>query len=278
MGGMLWAAGLDSAALLREEIYQRATVDFPEAVLFKPVEPRSNQLSFALAPWILQEVKGPEVTGKSEDSFGAVNWSNGAVSVDVARPRVYVWTDSVEMNGKALARVAYLWCYADGAKKSEGQGVRLTLDSAGQPAVAEVLADGSGAELVFVSRRLEEAAFKEYGKPLAGRRFSVERSVDKTPSVVVARMYEDGPTAMGPMVYLSKASRSVSTLICRCMPAQAKQLRRTVNYELVEATPFPSDSVLARVRARMGGGMAFWPGETASDHRLERCLRLPKEF
>ena len=77
------------------------------------------------------------------------------------------------------------------------QGIRITLNSAGQPAIWEVLADGSGAELIFVSQSLEAAALAEFGKPLPGRRYAIERSVEEAPSVVVARVIDDGPMAHG---------------------------------------------------------------------------------
>ena len=112
------------------------------------------------------------------------------------------------------------------------QGIRITLNSAGQPVIWEVLADSSGAELFFVSQNLEAAAMAEFGKPLPGRRYAIERSVEAAPDVVVARVIDDGPVAMGPIVYLSAGTRAVSTLICRCMPAQARKLLATSTYDL----------------------------------------------
>src|SRR5512143_4089936 len=46
------------------------------------------------------------------------------------------------------------------------------------------------------------------------------------------RALDDSPVVMGPIVYLSAGSRAVSTLICRCMPAQAKKLVSTSTYDL----------------------------------------------
>jgi len=44
---------------------------------------------------------------------------------------------------------------------------------------------------------------------------------------------DDGPVAMGPIVYLIAGTHSVSTLICRCMPAQAGKILSTSSYELL---------------------------------------------
>jgi hypothetical protein len=118
----------------------------------------------------------------------------------------------------------------------------------------------------------------EFGKPLAGRRYSVERGVKESPNVVVARVIEDGPIAMGPMVYLSAGSRSVSTLICRCMAAQAKQLVESRNYELTSVLVGSEDPGLTRAKAQIGSRPAFWPGDKQSDDRIEKCLRLPEKW
>jgi hypothetical protein len=300
------------------------------AVLYKPVESKTADLVFTLAPWILQEVggRGAGIEIGQGDRFGFLGWSNGVPTVDVFRPTIYVLADAVQIKGQTLARFAYLWCYPGETEKSgktgisgssaQGtlpsqdisrsnstatratvvkpavgkpggalgqetvglalQGVRMTLNSAGRPAVWEVLADSSGVEVIFVSRSLESAALAEFGKPPPGRRYAVERGLEESSGVVVARVIEDGPIAMGPMVYLSAGSRSVSTLICRCMAAQAKQLVETKNYELfpvLVGSPSPS---LLRARAQMGSRPAFWPGDGQSDGRLEKCLRLPEKL
>ena len=100
------------------------------------------------------------------------------------------------------------------------QGIRITLDARSQPAAWEVLTDTSGLRLIFVSQSLEAAAAAEFGKPLQGRRYAIERDLGQAPGVVVPRVVDDGPVAMGPIVYLCEGTRNVSTVICRCMPAQ----------------------------------------------------------
>lgn len=288
--------GMSSPALPHGEVYQRASAEFKEAVLFKPVEPRSNNLAFVLAPWILQEVGGEDAGAWSvkrqsagrdvlatssdaasstlslRDHFGALGWSNGVPIIDLSRPTVYVLTDTVPMRGKVMVRFTYVWCYSGAALPA--QGIRLTLNAAGQPVIWETLEDDSGAEVIFVSRSLETAALKEFGKPLAGRRYAVERSPEEAPNVVVARAIDDGPAAMGPMVYLSAGSRSVSTVICRCMAAQAKRLVQTRSYELA---PIEAQA-LNSVRTRARGRTAFGSDDPQSGNCVEKCLRLPERF
>jgi hypothetical protein len=319
--GTAWGEGeLSSSIPPHEEVYQRASAEFKMAVLYKPVESKTADLVFTLAPWILQEVGG------QGDRFGSLDWSNGIPTIDASRPTIYVLADAVRILGKTLPRFTYLWCYADGTERcgktnisgsfAQGtllgrdvtggtaaitpgvkpivgkpggapgqqvaglalQGVRMTLNPAGGPVVWEVLADSSGVEVIFVSRSLESAALAEFGKPLAGRRYSVERGVKESPNVVVARVIEDGPIAMGPMVYLGAGSRSVSTLICRCMAAQAKQLVESRNYELTSVLVGSEDPGLTRAKAQIGSRPAFWPEDKQSDDRIEKCLRLPEKW
>jgi hypothetical protein len=310
-------AGQAGAPLRHAEIYQRATREFAEAVFLKPAEPKTNDLIFTLAPLILQEVNGdgarPAMQGaatsppKEErvtaappgcarlDQFGRLSRSNGVWVLDPSRPAIYWQADTIQLKGKAHARFAYVWCYALSAGESgclnpsgrspgraeSGlalQGIRITLNSAGQPAIWEVLADSSGAEVLFVSRSLEAAALAEFGQPLPGRRYTIERGPEEVPEVTVARVVEDGPAAMGPVVYLSAGTRAVSTLICRCMAAQARKLLATGVYDLLPMQNGAADSLVTEAKARSKQPTAFWPGDDPRGERLEKCLRLPEAF
>ena len=63
-----------------------------------------------------------------------------------------------------------------------------------------------------------------YPALLPGRRFWIERSLASAPETVVARVIDDGPTPMGPILYLTVDSQEIVTLICRCMDAQADEV------------------------------------------------------
>jgi len=279
--GDFWAAQAH-AALPYAAIYQRATNVFAEAEFFKPAERKTNDLAFTLAPLILQEVSSGKEPRSRADWFGTLSLSNGVPGLDESRPAIYWQADTAQLKGKARGRFAYLWCYTSRPEVCPTglpvQGIRITLNSAGQPVLWEVLADISGAELIFVSQSLEAAAAAEFGKPRPGRRYAVECSVEEAPNVVVARVIDDSPVAMGPIVYLSADTRAVSTLICRCMPAQAKQLLGTSTYDLLPCPATTAPSPLAQAAALAKEHTAFWPGDQASDNRLEHCLRLPSAF
>jgi hypothetical protein len=145
--------------------------------------------------------------------------------------------------------------------------------------VWEVLADDSPAQLIFVSRNLEAAAQAQFGKPLPGRRFAVERSLEEAPRTIVGRVLDDTAAPMGPIVYLRAGTRAVSTVICRCMASQAKGVLASITYDLRAAQTAPTQALLAAVVAQAKGSAPSWPEEgPAVTNRLDQCLRLPADF
>jgi hypothetical protein len=273
--------GQPFSAAQTSQFYARATNEFAVADFYKPVGTTNSGPAFDLAPLIMQEVSSSKVAAEEQSRPGSL--PDGLHAIDQAPRAMYEYADAVQLNGKRYSRATFVWCYASPAhrKASVGlllQGIRLTLNSHGQPAIWEVLADSSAAESIFVSQSLEAAAEAEFGKPLAGRRYAIERSIEDAPRVAVARVIDDGPVAMGPIIYLQAGTHDVSTVICRCMAAQVKTLRATHNYRLM---PFPTVAAklgLMRAKLTAPGQPAFWPGDAPSEQRVEKCLRLPRAF
>ena len=197
----------------RAAIEARAALIFTNAVLLKPSEtiPATN-LAFTLAPLLIQEVAG---SGPDSNCGPAT---------------IYYQLGAVQIAGVARPQMTYLW--SCGNENRLGRGVRLTLDERGLPVIWEVLDDRPGAQIVFVARSLADKAQAAYGSVAAGRRFAVEPELAMAPDVVVARVIEDGPVAMGPIVHLTASRGEISMVICRCMPTQARQLMATAYYEL----------------------------------------------
>ena len=291
-----WACGQSRAAPPYPESYQRATNEFVEAAFFKPAEPKTKDIGFALAPLILQQIDAAKEPLSLAAQFGTLTMSNGASVIDQSHSAIYWEVDAVQIEGKAHARLSYLWCYSAGPHESNPaqitnnaspggaellsplQGIRITLSAAGQPAIWELLADSTKAHLFFVSQNLEAAAMAEFVKPLPGRRYALERSVAEAPDVVVARVIDDGPVVAGPIVYLNAGTRDVSTLICRCMAAQARKLLATSTYDLLPFYSVATNSLILQARSVLQDRAAFWPGEHPVEHRLEKSLRLPQTF
>lgn len=157
----------------------------------------------------------------------------------VGMPSLHFSEGRATLQGRCYTQWTYRWrldLAPDGTvRPSPWQGIRITLNAAGAPVIWEVLRDSSGASLVFVARSLETAAQRDFGAPLPGRRYAIERAVAEAPEVVVARVIEDGPVPMGPIVHLRATTGDVSTLICRCMPPQVKELAGQGDYELLPA-------------------------------------------
>ncbi len=261
-------------------LYRAANEQFLQADFYKPGGTNTGDLVFGLAPLILQQVdaSGDSV---SDDRFGAVGVSNGVLRIDLSRPTIYVHLDTMTLRGEAHPQLSYLWFYPSNSAASNQlvcQGVRLTLNSSGQPVIWEILGKTSSAALIFASESLEAAAQARFGPPLPGRKYGIEPASNEEPVVVVPRIIDDGPVPMGPIVYLRAATRSVLTVICRCMPAQAKTLRGSFNYELLPLETITAP-LLTRLKQRSENQLAFWPTYAQSAPvSLERKLRLPAHF
>lgn len=276
-------AAAASAQIDFGEVQRRATASFVAADFFKPAERDTEALTFKLAPLLIQEINDSDHAKGDGARFGTLLFTNGLATLETSHPAVYFQPETVLIQGKLHLSLTYLWFYSAKPTRRRGgglpvQGIRLTLNSGGEPVLWEVLGDPSGAELFFVSHSLEASARAQFGEPLSGRRYAVERGTNEMPKTVVARIVEDGPVPMGPIVYLDARAQAVSTLICRCMPAQAKTLRFTRTYDLL---PLPADApewarTIRRLKTRRLA--AFWPGDGRAAARLPSRLRLPDDF
>jgi hypothetical protein len=119
-------------------------------------------------------------------------------------------------------------------------------------------------EIIYAAQSLEHAARRNSAQPLPPRKFSIERSLAEAPDVVVANVIADGPAGHGPDPLLTGGQPAdVTALICRCMPAQFKNLLATHGIRVGATSPTPPAAALA----------------TASPQsHLEQRLRLPRQF
>ena len=275
-------AGNSGDPAVLNQIYARAGVQFQKASFYKPAEIEADRLWFKLAPLIIQEVQTTDSLASQADRFGALELQGKRLHVESSKPTVYFWTDTEINNGAPHARFSYLWFYPPLKAQPQGtgprfQGVRMTLNSAGEPVVWETLADNSGKEIIYVAESLEAAALSAHGQALLGRKFAIEHSPTTAPNTVVARVIDDGPVPMGPIVYVGTTLCNLATLICRCMPAQAKSLTQTGTYHLVSANSEPARAALQHFKSTFTQPIAFWPDQANSEPLQER-LRLPGTF
>jgi hypothetical protein len=259
-------------ASLGTSFYTQATNDFQKAHFIKPSQNKESDLSFTMAPLLIQETFGVEAE-QENDRFGALTLTNGALALDLQNPTVYASVDTVQLNRRPHNRFTYFWCYSLKRGPTNAlsvQGVRITSDSKGSPVMWEVLADPSGIPLIFVAQSLEKAAELQYGEPLRDRRHAVEAKISKK-FIVVPRVLDDGPMPMGPMLYLNANSHAIASIACRCMRTQARSLLSTSEYHL---EPLTSElrRLLSTTFGVKGDLFPLKPGE------LEKALRLPRTF
>jgi len=232
----------------REAIYRRAGVHFNQTVLIKPDE--SSRPEFIFSPLLLQEVASTDTPPQAPYAL-------------------YFWRTGANAGGRVLEQFNYLWFYPGKASDLRtAQGVRITFDPRGEPIVWEILRDPTGARVLFVSQALEAGAMTNHPAPMPGRRFWVERSVEAAPDVVVARVLDDAPAPMGPIVYLDARTHDVATVICRCMDAQADEVVGMGMYGLATL-----DDAAVRWLAADGtpGIMRWLPGQAPDN--LDQWLR-----
>jgi hypothetical protein len=220
-----------------------------------------------LAPIVLREV----VEGEERGGPGALVLRGERLTTDPGRPTVYHRRDTVELAGARYEQLVFLWFHgAEGVV--EAQGVRVTLDAGGLPAIHEVLADPEGRTRMFVTEGLEAAARERHGPPLEGRRFACEPSREERADVVVPALLAHAPEALGPMVYAAAATGELLGMHCRCEPARLDAIRATVEYELRPLGSLAPE-VLAGLEAQLGAEGDF----PAADWPL-LSLRLPEVF
>ena len=256
LSGCCTRVNVETVALdpaIRQEIYERAERPFERALLIKPFRNDENDpIEVKLAPFIFFE--SPVATNLVRSST-----TNGAAS-----PVIYVSESKALIGGHSYSQLSYVWESLPGnAAQQCFQGVRLTLSDDGDPVVWEVLNDPSGDEVVFVAQSVEADAMKKLGAPLNERHFSVECSSEEAPRTVIATIVENGPAAMGPMVFVN-TNGAVSALTCRCMPVQADQLSGEVVYRISRAD----------AKNTADGKLSSFPSDWFDPHRLERALRV----
>jgi len=182
-----------------QAVYDRTDRDFESGVLFRPDDATEGDPAHTFAPLLIVE-----------------NGEPGSVPPEVTHERTSDgWT--------------YRW--ADPAT-GVTQGIHATLGDDGFPIAYEILRDSSGVRLLFVDAMLEQRSAEQFGPPVPGRRFSVERGLDETPDVAVGAIYESGTTPLGPFVYLRDESHDVNVVLCRCMAPRIFDIVDSIAYTL----------------------------------------------
>ena len=279
---------------MHRQIYALGDLHLPDALYYKPAGSASD-LDVYAAPLILQEVQPAGRIGRVRVD------ESGRPSVEAGTPTVYYGRSRGTLDGSEYERLIFLWFYAplvesESSSSLPVQGVRITYDSEGLPFLWETMANDQPTRIVFASRRLETLARQQYGPPLPGRRHSLETAVASDavasdavasdavasgPGAIVARVLEDGPLPMGPIVHLLPGG-GVGTLSCRCMPSQVDNYVETLPYNLVPLQALADlglhdlDWITAQHSAALH--LAFTLDVAQDPPLLSQLLRLPDDF
>ncbi len=247
----------DPAIALR--VRSRTTTEFARGTYYKPGDHGLVGLEQLLVPLIVDET-----VSKKPEASSLICTPAREGGCDSGVSTVYCAASKVAIDGQSYDQVLYVWFYQSGVEDVSGRGVRVVMGHDGFPMFWEALDSGESGHVLYVSRGIEDRAIAEFGSPLFSRKFAIERSVREAPEVVVARVLDDGPVAMGPWVYVGgEPSREIVTFLCRCMPSQVDGFVRTIKYELqpLEAIPlgFRSDWFRELLSVDDLTGVLRWP-------------------
>ncbi len=227
---------LDRVRRSHERIYQRTCQRFERAAFFSPdPETTPGDLRW-MSPLIVEQLDPQQAEDSPRTGFGRlIADESGHLIVDPDEPTVYHASSTVEFDGESHGQSTFLWFYASTEPNGRPawRGFRMLLDDRGFTMIWEILSSDSPLRVFYVAKPVEEAARRQYGSPLPGRRYSVEPSLRDHPDIIVARIVADGPQPMGPFLYLDHPDRQVTTLICRCEPSQVDLFPTSRHYRLI---------------------------------------------
>jgi hypothetical protein len=245
-------------------VRSRTTAEFALGVYYKPGDHAMTGLERELVPLIIDEATSKK---PARDTLICTPAEQGIC--DSSGAAVYSATSTVSIVGQAYDQVLYVWFYHSIDAQVLGRGVRVVIGRDGFPMLWEALSPVDATRVFFVSRGLEEHAARQFGAVLPGRTFAIERSIQESPGVVVARILSDGPVPMGPWVYVGRSpAREIVTVLCRCMPSQVDEFVRTIKYDLQPFEAIP-DGVYAEWLRGLTSGVVLtdllrWPVDDAA--------------
>ncbi len=172
---------------LHDEALRRSARTVERAAVWRPGGGEAGELIARWAPIIAVEWPETRSYPADYDRIGGVELAGTRERVEVlvrpAAPVVYTYESEARIHGARYAQVNYVWWFSErpamtaddaAAGHIDGGTLRLTLDTAARPMIAEVILNCGCGHAVFVSEALERAARREFGGPLPGAQYAVE--------------------------------------------------------------------------------------------------------
>jgi hypothetical protein len=150
------------------------------------------------APTIVQERPATLKYAATADELGRVKINDDAsITIDTAQPAVYGYARTVLIAGRPHVQLIYAIWYPEHprlkgafdpeAGKIDGATIRITLDARKQPALFETLNNCGCHHRIYPTLAIEAAARAQFGAPLSGKLFSVERDVEGKYDLIIPK-------------------------------------------------------------------------------------------
>lgn len=164
------------------------------------------------APIIVQEIPVDPDYAPQSDLIGALEWSRewDQIYVNVRQPVVYAYAQTRTIKGTPHRQLIYTHYYPEHPKlkffdaeagEIEGLTLRITLDSSCQPLVFETIYNCGCYHRLYVTEKLEAAARRDFGDPLKGKGFSIEKKVPGKIDLIVLEKLPDRLEGRRPVLY-----------------------------------------------------------------------------
>lgn len=230
-------------ALSHDDLRARASIHM-ETIDF--IKPRSDSTSMDpyQAPILYRE---SGTGGLQLGALESLELRDGNAQIRTDQPTIY--HHEYERDGRIVR--SFLW-FVEGkvANSVDLQGLRIWLDTSGDPWLYEVLADRSGQRQFYVSRSVEEELGLE---ALPGRVHAAESNDPEGVNALVVGLVTQGQEPLGPIVYWDRSSGDVLNLHCRCTSSAITNIERTIEYEL-KPWSSTSEELRAILLANLPGG------------------------
>lgn len=249
---------------------------FDHAVAWAP-HVSSDAFADRLAPVIVMEWPEKRDYPADYDRFGEVYLTGRPddirVNINASHPLIYWYASEAKVRDRRHRQYTYVWWFPerppmkDGdpvAGSIDGDTLRITLDSAGRPGVFEVVQSCGCGHLVYVSRRVEEDAKKEFGGVEPGKRLAVERSTKTRRDLIVSGCVDVPDDGVRPVVYIVAGYHEVAKL--ETLPRDGSSGTTPTekrSYDLAEYA--------ALSRLPLGGGVASMFGADGLVHNAGRA-------
>ncbi len=322
-----WAASMTANGIAREESHlaeaclAKAEKKFDRIATCRPVKSDGLALITRYAPIIGVEWPTNRRHDANYDRIGEVKLSAEGqhikVQIDSTKPTVYSYATVAKIGGRRLRQLNYVWWFSERPEMSEddpvaghidGSMIRITLDANDIPIFVESSSNCGCGHEVFVSKRIEAAVRQEFGVPLAGKRFAVEKSVPGKHDVVVIDTFDTSSNFVRPIVISSAGYHEVfhvsfdAPAILNSLEIAEDASYQLVSYDTLDALPLrggiasmfgpdglvhyagrpegfllaPSGMLSAGQPRKRGTQRVRWDDYLHDDpHLLEKTLRIP---